>query len=96
MNMERITNKDLKHQNYDMDILKQNIDSLDMKTILHTQRLDAAFCVDYLLNEDYMECVEDTYYFTLCKVLLYQKHITEGEIMEYAEKKNRKYTEHGA
>jgi len=87
--MERIINTDLEKKQYDIEVLKENINYLDMKTILHTQRLDSAFCVDYVLNHDYMECIEDTYYFTLQTVLNYQKHITEGEIMEYAEKKSK-------
>ena len=83
----KITDMDLKHRKYDTDTLIKNINNLDLKAILHTQKLTVEFCVDYLLNDDYMTCVEDEYYFMTDTVLFYQHHITMNDIIEYIKSK---------
>jgi len=84
---ERIATMDLNHNQYDMDILIKNINNLDLKTILYTQKLTVEFCVDYLLNDDYMTCVEDTYYFMADTILRHQPHLTMNDIIEYIKSK---------
>jgi hypothetical protein len=86
----QITNEDLLQNKYDIEIIKNNFDHLDMRTILHTQHLDVAFCVDYLLNDAYICDVEDDYYFSVNRILRFQKHITEHHIMQYIRSKNKK------
>lgn len=81
MQKQKITDKDLYERQYSMETLIENIDELTMKIILMTQKLTAEFCVHYVLNEDYMTCVEDTYYFMTDKVLYYQKHLTEEDLV---------------
>lgn len=76
----KITTRDLFNNKYDIQTLEHNIDELDLKAILRTQILTAEFCVKYILNDDYASCVEDTYYFTYDKVLLYQTHITKDNL----------------
>ena len=89
MTQQSITNADLRKQQYNMDVLIKNIDDLSLKTILYTQKLTASFCIDYLLNDEYMTCVEDEYYFTMDKVLSYQTHLTEEQMIEYIKTKQK-------
>jgi len=85
-----IKNVDLFTQQFDIDTLVRNIDKLDLKTILRTQKLTVEFCVDYLMNDDYMSCVEDTYYFVANIIIFYQKHITMDDIIDYVKSKDTK------
>ena len=69
----------LYNKRYDIFALEKNIYNLSMKTILQTQYLTADFCVKYILSNDYVSCIEDTY---ICveDVLNAQKHITLADI----------------
>lgn len=82
----KITTNDLIYNKFDIQTLESNIDHLDFKTLLRTQILTAEFCIKYLLNNEYASCVEDTYYFTYGKILLYQTHITEHQLDEESNK----------
>jgi len=73
-----ITNDDLLTNKYPIDVLVYNIRDLDIKTLLRTQRLTAAFCIDYIFNEEYASCVEDTY-ICLGDVLAKQPHLSESD-----------------
>jgi hypothetical protein len=76
---------DLHNKKYDMETLEREVNNLDMKTCVNTQILTAAFCVKYVLNEDYMSCIEDTYCLDYGYVLRRQPHLTKEDIMcEYA------------
>ena len=76
---------DLHNKKYDMVTLEQHVNELDMKTCVNTQILSAEFCVKYILNEDYMSCIEDTYCLDYSYVLHRQPHLTKEDIMrEYA------------
>lgn len=74
-----ISNQDLHTNKYSVEVLAFNIDRLDIKTILRTQKLTGEFCRNYILNEEYASCVEDTY---ICvgDVLLKQKHLCLEDI----------------
>lgn len=77
-----ITDKDLFVNKYDIQILEDNLENLDLKIILKTQILTADFCVKYILNDNYASCVEDTYYFTDGKVLIHQPHLMQHDLDE--------------
>jgi hypothetical protein len=78
----------LHQQKYDIETLEQNVDYIDMKTCVNTQILTAEFCVKYVLNEDYMSCIEDTYCLDYGYVLRRQPHLTKSDIMREYEKIN--------
>ena len=75
----KITNENLFANQYSMEELAENIWGLRLRSILHTQKLDATFCAEYILNEYYQvhdsECyiVDATVYHT-------QPHITKEEL----------------
>jgi hypothetical protein len=71
----------LYQQKYDIETLEKNVEHIDMKTCVNTQILTAEFCVKYILNEDYMSCIEDTYCIDLGYVLRRQSHLTKADIM---------------
>ena len=86
---EEIDNSDLRINKYDIETLERNVDNLNMKTCVNTQVLTAEFCVKYVLNEDYMSCIEDTYCIDKGYVLRRQPHLTNEDIMrEYAKINN--------
>lgn len=75
----------MRKQKYDIQTLIDNIDDINMKECVNTQILTAEFCVKYVLNEEYMSCIEDTYSICIGYVLQRQPHLTREEIMnEYA------------
>lgn len=86
----------LRQQKYDMETLEKHVDKIDMKTCVNTQILTAEFCVKYVLNEDYMSCIEDTYCLDYSYVLSRQPHLTKEDIMrEYAKINNGEGYAHG-
>jgi hypothetical protein len=76
-----LTNMDLFHNRYkyNIDLLEQNIDHLNNKYLLYTQKLTAEFCVKYLYNPDINSGDEDSYIFDKYYILAQQKHISEKE-----------------
>lgn len=81
---------------YDIETLEKNIDTICVKTCVNTQILTAEFCVKYILNEEYMSCIEDTYCIDKGYVLRRQPHLTDEDIMrEYAKINNGEGYEHG-
>ena len=56
-----INNSELYNNQYNLNILKKNIERLNLKTILNTQILNVEFCIDYILNEEYHKTDEDGY-----------------------------------
>ena len=86
----------LRSNKYDIETLEKNVDYINMKTCVNTQILTAEFCVKYILNEDYMSCIEDTYCIDKGYVLRRQPHLTNEDIMrEYAKINNGEGYEHG-
>ena len=93
---EEIDNSDLRINKYDIETLERNVDNLNMKTCVNTQVLTAEFCVKYVLNEDYMSCIEDTYCIDSGYVLKRQPHLTYAEILhEYSKINDGKGYAHG-
>ena len=81
---------------YDIEILEENVDYINMKACVNTQKLTAEFCVKYVLNEDYMSCIEDTYCINYGYVLQRQPHLTKEDIFrEYAKINDGKGYSHG-
>ena len=87
---------DLRNNKYDIKTLEENIDDINVKTCVNTQVLTAEFCVKYILNEDYMSCIEDTYCIDTGYVLKRQPHLTYEEIRyEYSKINGGKGYAHG-
>jgi hypothetical protein len=87
---------DLRNNKYDIETLEKNIDHIDVKTCVNTQVLTAEFCVKYILNEEYMSCIEDTYCIDTGYVLKRQPHLTYEDIRrEYSKINDGKGYEHG-
>lgn len=86
----------LRNIKYDIATLEKNVDTINMKMCVNYQILTAEFCVKYVLNEDYMSCIEDTYCIDKGYVLRRQPHISEAELMcEYAKINNGAGYAHG-
>lgn len=86
----------LRKEKYDIETLEKNIDTICVKTCVNTQILTAEFCVKYVLNEDYMSCIEDTYCLDIGYVLRRQAHLTREDIMsEYSKINNGEGYAHG-
>jgi len=87
---------DLRNEKYDIKTLEENIDHINVKTCVNTQVLTAEFCVKYILNEEYMSCIEDTYCIDTGYVLKRQPHLTYEEIRhEYSKINDGKGYAHG-
>jgi len=76
---ETITNSDLLYTKYPIDILEKNINKLNKKGLLCTQKLTAEFCVKYILNLDIASGDEDSYIFDKNYILERQEHISDEE-----------------
>ena len=80
----KVTNTDLlknKHK-YSIEVLEENIEHLDKKILLATQKLTPEFCVNYILDLDIESGGEESYIFDICYILEFQKHITEKELRD--------------
>jgi len=79
-----ITNTDLLNNKnkYSIDMLEKNIEYLDEKILLATQKLTPEFCIKYILNLDIESGGEESYIFDICYILNFQKHITEKELQD--------------
>ena len=76
---------DLKKNQYDMKILKQNIYFLNLIEIFKTQKLDAQFIVNYILNPDYQMTQEEEM-ITMNEVLRFQSHLKREDLLKYTMK----------
>lgn len=70
---------DIIKNQYDIETLEKNIEHLNEKTVLHTQKLTAEFCIKYILDLNIEGGSEDTYLFDKTHILRTQPHITEKE-----------------
>jgi len=77
-----ISNDQLSKKNqYAIEILEHNASHLELGKLLKTQVLTPEFCITYILNpEKHGSCAEDTY-FGDSDILIYQKHITQEQLM---------------
>jgi len=78
--MIKISCLDLYKKQYTLDVLAHNINNLQIKIILHTQKLDAEFCAKYILDDYYCSCSEDEDLINYGYVLRHQPHITATEL----------------
>lgn len=67
---------------YSIEILEENVNHLDEKILLATQKLTPEFCVKYILDLNIEGGGEETYIFDVCYILGFQKHITEKELVD--------------
>jgi len=85
---------DLRTTKYDIATLVKNVDDINIKTCVNTQILTADFCVKYVLNEEYMSCIEDTYMINIDYVINRQPHLTYESIIRAYENNGKTY-DHG-
>lgn len=69
-----LTDSDLRKQKYNLDELYQNATHLSISTLLKWQQLDAKFCKEIILNEEY-QSVEEQYLIDINYVLKKQPHL---------------------
>ena len=79
MTNEKINEEDLYNKQYSIEILEKNINYLNKKRVINTQKLTADFCVKYLLDNNINSGSEDSYIFDEAYILNSQEHITEKE-----------------
>lgn len=76
---KKITTTHLYYNKYDIEILEKNINHLNKKVLLCTQKLTAEFCIKYILVMDIESGSEDSYIFDKNYILERQQHITDEE-----------------
>lgn len=70
----KLTDNDLRNHVYNLKELRENAENLSISTLLKWQHLDASFCKEFILNEDY-QCVEEKYMIDIDYVLKMQPHL---------------------
>jgi len=78
----KISNFDLRQNinKYSMKDIMTNLEHLDLKILVNTQRLTAEFCVKYIMNDNYVTCTEDQYLFCNDYVLSKQTHLIQKDL----------------
>lgn len=66
---------------YSIELLEKNVDHLNKKILLSTQKLTAEFCIKYILDDNIDGGSEDTYIFDVGYILEFQKHLTRQDFM---------------
>jgi hypothetical protein len=74
-----LSDHDLMKRPYTLAELEASVDNLSVRYLLNYQKLDAAFCAKYILNDYCATCQEDTYVCT-GEVLHKQPHLTLEEL----------------
>ena len=74
------TKEDLYKNQYDYETLKTNIYAVSLIDILKTQKLNADFCVKYILNDEFQLLDEDKC-ITINTITQYQPHIKEEDLV---------------
>ena len=75
-----ISNDKLYNKVYDIEILMENIEHLNLNVILNTQQLTVQFCVKYILNGKY-QTEQDEKYICLSDITRKQPHINIEELI---------------
>jgi hypothetical protein len=73
---EILTDSDLCNETYSLDVLKKNINNLNKKVVLSTQKLTAQFCVKYILDTAIESGNQESGVYTKDHILRLQKHIS--------------------
>ena len=84
LNQKKIDNINIKYFQYSVKIIADNINFLDLRTILKNQKnLTAEFGKKYILdpNDKYASCGEDSW---LCidDIMIYQPHLTYEDLID--------------
>ncbi len=89
----KITNSDLHKMQFTEDILVKNIDNLNAKTIVNTQKLSPAFCIEHIVCMENIDSGdEDSYLFDIPYILSKQPHLKEEKLLsELLSLYNEKY-----
>jgi len=79
-----LTDLDLLHNKnkYSLDELRENVHKLNKNFLLHTQKLDEKFCVEFILDIRIDTGDEDAYNFCESSILEWQPHLDEKLFME--------------
>jgi len=80
---EIISDSDLCNETYSLDILKKNINTLNKKVVLSTQKLTAQFCIKYILDTAIVSGDQESGVYTKEHILRLQRHISSQEFDEY-------------
>jgi hypothetical protein len=80
---EILTDSDLCNETYSLDILKKNINNLNKKVVLSTQKLTAQFCVRFILDTAIESGNQESGVYTKEHILRLQKHISSEEFDKY-------------
>lgn len=80
---EILTDSDLCNETYSLDILKKNINNLNKKVVLSTQKLTAQFCIKYILDTAIVSGDQESGVYTKEHILRLQTHISSEEFDEY-------------
>lgn len=89
---EIISDSDLCNESYSLDVLRKNINNLNKKVVLRTQKLTAQFCVKFILDTAIESGTQENGVYTKEHILIMQPHITNEEFdkcyLEYVIKGN--------
>ena len=87
--MSKLNNLDLLNNKfkYDINILEKNIQHLNKKILISTQKLTAKFCIMYLFDMDIETGNENSYLFDVNYILEKQPHIIEEDLYTEINKK---------
>jgi hypothetical protein len=80
---EILTDSDLCNETYSLDVLKKNINNLNKKVVLRTQKLTAQFCVKFILDTAVVSGSEASGVYSKQHILKMQPHITNEEFDKY-------------
>ena len=79
-----ITNNDLLNNKYDEAVLAENMNHLNKKRILNTQKLSEEFCAKYIFcMSDIDDGDEDSYWFDFVHIMNTQPHLDENLLIKY-------------
>ena len=75
----KLTNEMLRENRnyYNIEDIIYNVDNLDLKLLLCSQILTADFCINYILNDEYVTDDAERKLFCDGYVLCHQKHLTK-------------------
>jgi hypothetical protein len=80
---ESLTDSDLCNETYSLDVLKKNINNLNKKVVLSTQKLTAQFCIKFILDTAIVSGSEASGVYSKQHILKMQPHITNEEFDKY-------------
>ena len=80
---EIISDSDLCNESYSLDVLRKNINNLNKKVVLRTQKLTAQFCVKYILDTAIESGNQASGVYSKQHILKMQPHITNEEFDKY-------------